>query len=103
MEVAESFGSLPTLANLPPDRTALYELARLDPARLRAAIAAGHVTPRHQPQVAARYRVGKPNLTVVLRKDLRRDPRATTPSSLTRRGRTTTLPAGERRLTTTPS
>lgn len=43
--VSTGLGHLQTFAELPPDRTALYELARLDRPVLEAAIASGEITP----------------------------------------------------------
>ncbi|MHB1511490.1 MAG: hypothetical protein ACYCST_12120 [Acidimicrobiales bacterium] len=45
MEVAKAFGNLRTYGNLPPDRTALYELSALEPAEIVAAIKQGNITP----------------------------------------------------------
>jgi N6-adenosine-specific RNA methylase IME4 len=45
MQVATVTAGLQTFVNLPPDRTALYELARLEPVQLTAAVEAGEVTP----------------------------------------------------------
>ena len=43
MKVAERFDGFPALGNLPPDKTALYELTQLEPEQLRAAVKAGEV------------------------------------------------------------
>jgi hypothetical protein len=45
MQTAEAFSGLQSFANLPADRTALYQLARLEPPQLTEAIGAGAVTP----------------------------------------------------------
>jgi hypothetical protein len=45
MKVAAAFGSCPNLGQLPPDRTALYDLAQLEPADLDNALRAGQVHP----------------------------------------------------------
>jgi hypothetical protein len=45
MKVADAFGSCPNLGQLPPDRTALYDLAQLKPAEIEEAMAAGEIHP----------------------------------------------------------
>lgn len=43
MKVAEAFSSCPNLGQLPPDRTALYDLAKLDPSDLQNALMEGEI------------------------------------------------------------
>ena len=61
MDVASSLGSFVYVDKLPPDRYALYELARLDPSQLDFAVEQGQVGPdmnRHEARaLVALYRV----------------------------------------------
>lgn len=70
LQASIDMGCLPTLASLPADRSALYELARLEPEALGRAVEVGDITPatgqKEAKALVARYRTAtKPRLTVV--------------------------------------